>query len=59
MKKAKGIVLWADDKVVKYKCECGKELLIDEEKEPNGKCENCDRIYGLYQMNLVFEIKEE
>ena len=57
---AKGEIIWVEELLVGYKCECGAELVIDEEmnNDPDRNvCHRCNRHYKLVQTNSVYEVK--
>lgn len=58
MKKTKGEIMWIDDEVVGYKCECGKEIVVGIYEDDN-MCPKCGRRYILQQTNIVCEIKKD
>ena len=56
-KEAKGEIMWIDDEVVGYKCECGEEITVG--IEDNEACPKCRRQYILQQVNIVYEIESD
>lgn len=59
MKKAKGEIMWVDDEVVGYKCECGERIVVDIYKDDADACPICGRRYVLQQTNTVCEIEKD
>ena len=59
---AKGTILWVDEEIVGYECECGEEITVDiygeEDDLEFSICPNCGRNYRLVQTNTVYEIKD-
>ena len=55
--RAKGEIMWIDDEVVGYKCECGKEIAVNIYKDRDkNKCPKCGKRYVLQQINRVWEL---
>jgi len=62
-----GRILWMDEEIVSYRCDCGEEVTVDIYGNPNMDrweknkciCKKCGRIYFLKQSNDIFEIIED
>ena len=58
---AKGEITWVEELLVGYQCECGAELVIDEEMNygrDQNICDNCGRRFILVQTNTVYEVED-
>ena len=57
-KDAKGDILWIDEELVGFKCECGKEIVVSIEDSfmDANICPKCGKRYILKQTNIVYEV---
>ena len=55
-KEAKGDILWIDEELVGFKCECGKEIVVDIYDDNANQCPKCGKRYILKQTNIVYEV---